>query len=233
MEKTAYDGRLAHRSEVINLCFHGIGSPGRPIETGEEPYWVGVPQFMELLRVIRGHPQVRLTFDDGNASDAVHALPALLEHDLTATFFVVSGRLDQPGSLRTSDVRTLVKSGMTIGSHGMFHRPWRGLGTDALRVELADAAAILAEVVHQPIRAVACPFGAYDRRVLSAIRRHGFTRAYTVDGAAACGDSWLQSRYSVRNTDTPATLDRLIRSPRGSAFDSVVRIGKTFVKRMR
>ena len=234
MNKTTHRRTLARQSDVINLCFHGIGIPGRPIETNEERYWIGVSQFTEFLRVISGYPQVRLTFDDGNASDTTHALPALLEHDLTATFFVVSARLDTPGSVGASDVRTLVNAGMTIGAHGMFHRPWRGLGSDALRVELVDATAILAEVAHQPIRAAACPFGAYDRRVLSAIRRHGYTRVYTVDGAAAARDeSWLQSRYSVRNTDTPATLERVIRSPRGGALESVVRSAKSFVKRMR
>jgi peptidoglycan/xylan/chitin deacetylase (PgdA/CDA1 family) len=231
---TTVDRSISSRhDDVVNLCFHGIGTPGRTLGAGEPPYWVRASQFTELLAVIREHPEVRLTFDDGNMSDVTHALPVLLEHDLTATFFVVSGRLEMPGSLGADDVRTLVHSGMTIGSHGMFHRPWRGLAPDALSVELGDAAGILADVVDQPIRAAACPFGAYDRRVLRSVRRHGFTRVYTVDGPAARGDSWLQSRYSVRNTDTPAALEQIILSPSGGALQSAVRSGKNFVKRIR
>jgi len=35
---------------------------------------------------------VQLSFDDGNRSDVGIALPALLERELSATFFVVAGR---------------------------------------------------------------------------------------------------------------------------------------------
>ena len=85
----------------------------------------------------------------------------------------------------------------------------------------------------QPVRQVACPFGSYDRRVLSAIRHHGFSRVYTVDGGPARSDAWLQSRYTIRADDTPADIERRARSPRGSAFPATVRKGKSFVKRWR
>ena len=51
-------------------------------------------------------------------SDFVYGLPALLDRGLTATFFVVAGRLGEPGFLSENDVRTLVSAGMTIGCHG-------------------------------------------------------------------------------------------------------------------
>ena len=55
------------------------------------------------------------------------ALPALRERGLTATFFVVAGRLGEPGFLDERGVRALADAGMAIGCHGMRHRPWRGL----------------------------------------------------------------------------------------------------------
>ena len=115
------------RDEVLNLCFHGIGTPGRELEPDEDLYWVSVAQFEEFLEVIGKYPSVRITFDDGNASDVAHALPALRRHNLTAAFFIISGRLDQPGSLATAEVRSLVQAGMTVGSHGMRHIPWRSV----------------------------------------------------------------------------------------------------------
>jgi peptidoglycan/xylan/chitin deacetylase (PgdA/CDA1 family) len=122
---------------------------------------------------------------------------------------------------------------MTIGSHGMTHRPWRSLADRELGAELADATKVISSAAGQTIREVACPFGCYDRRVLGAIRRNGFRRVYTVDGAAARRDAWLQSRYTLRSHHTAADLERLIRAPRGSAFGSAVRTSKTLIKRLR
>src|SRR5215469_14150684 len=209
-------------SEVLNLCFHGIGSPGRALEPDEELYWVGEAQFENLLDVIGRYPSVRITFDDSNASDAALALPALRRRRLKATFFIISGRLDHPGSLTSAEVRSLAQEGMTVGSHGMRHLPWRSLDDADLQEELGGAADVIAEAAGQPVHQVACPFGSYDRRVLSAIRHHGFSRVYTVDGGPARSDAWLQSRYTVRADDTPAGIERLARSPHGNALPALM-----------
>jgi peptidoglycan/xylan/chitin deacetylase (PgdA/CDA1 family) len=217
---------------VFNLCFHGIGAPQRTLEVDEEQYWVEVDQFEEMLGMIRRHPFIRITFDDGNASDVTQALPALLRHGLTATFFVVAGRIDTPGALSSNGVRTLVSSGMKIGSHGLAHRPWRSLDTETLNGEI-QAAQMIADVARVPVREAACPFGSYDRRVLTALRRHGFTRVYTVDGGHAKRDSWLQPRYTIRRHDDPASIERLACPPRTAALTSTVRASKTLIKCLR
>ena len=112
---------------VVNLCFHGIGTPARDTEPGEDAYWISTDLYRRVLDVVAEDPHVRISFDDGNASDVEIGLPGLVERGLTATFFVLAGRLDQPGSLAVDDVRALATAGMRIGSHGMDHRPWRGL----------------------------------------------------------------------------------------------------------
>ena len=63
------NGRRGHGDEVLNLCFHGIGTPERALEPDEDLYWVRPEQFDEFLKVIGRYPSVRITFDDGNASD--------------------------------------------------------------------------------------------------------------------------------------------------------------------
>jgi peptidoglycan/xylan/chitin deacetylase (PgdA/CDA1 family) len=219
--------------EILNLCFHGIGTPGRTLEPDEDLYWVGVEQFEELLEVIGKHLSVRITFDDGNASDVAYALPALRRRNLTAAFFVIAGRLDQPGSLTAAEVRSLVEAGMTVGSHGMRHKPWRSIDDEDLDEELTGAAEVIGSASGEPVRHVACPFGSYDRRVLNAIRQRGFTRVYTVDGGPAKRDSWLQPRYTIRAADTSEDIDRRVRSPRGGTLLTAVRKGKSFAKRWR
>lgn len=214
-------------SQPFNLCFHGIGTPQRELEAGEGEFWLDVAQFEEMLAMIRRHPFINITIDDGNVSDFTHALPALRRRGLTATFFIVAERIDSPGALSTEAIRELVSSGMRIGTHGLAHRPWRSLRDHGLEAEMR-AAQIIAEVAGAPVSEAACPFGSYDRRVLGALRRHGFTRVYTVDRGRARRGAWLQPRYTVRKGDTPADLERLAYPARSS------RIGlRTVIKRLR
>jgi peptidoglycan/xylan/chitin deacetylase (PgdA/CDA1 family) len=215
---------------VINLCFHGIGAPGRELEPDEEQFWIEPERFEELLAVAQQLPDVGLSFDDGNASDFSIALPALVERGLAASFFVISGRLGQPGSLAAEQVRALAEAGMEIGSHGLRHRPWRSLGEDAAREELEEARKTIEEAAGHPVEQAACPFGAYDRSALRALKSRGYTRVYTVDRRPSRADAWLQGRYVIRRGDTPDTV-------RGFGDDglprSLVLAAKTTVKRWR
>lgn len=182
---------------LINLTFHGIGSVERELESGEDAVWISRERFTTVLDAVAGRDDIHITFDDGNRSDVIHALPALRERGLTATFFVVAGRLDAPGFLSADDVRALAHEGMTIGSHGMRHRPWRDLDASALDDELVAAKLALEKVVDLPVTTAACPFGAYGRRSLAALRRAGYAHVYTSDRGPTSGDAWLQARTTI------------------------------------
>ena len=176
---------------IINLTFHGIGDPQRRLEPGEEQIWLDPEHFEAILASAVGQSDVRITFDDGNTSDLEYALPALRRCGLTATFFMVAGRLGVPGFLDESGVRELAAAGMDVGSHGMHHRPWRRLDDRALREELVDAKELLEGVIERPVTEAACPFGSYDCRVLRALARGmgtaGPTRAIAEPPGPATG----------------------------------------------
>ena len=191
---------------VINICFHGIGTPQRELEPGEDRYWVGEDLFHSVLDEVRTWPAVRLSFDDGNASDVEIGLPALLQRDLRADFFVIAARLGTPGSLDEAAVKHLHDSGMTVGSHGMWHRPWRGMDAATRHDELVAARDRLAAAAGADVSAAACPLGRYDRELLGHLRRLGYTRVFTSDRRRARSGAWLQPRYSVRGDDTPESL---------------------------
>ena len=198
---------------VNNVCFHGVGTPRRELEPGEDVYWVGTDQFLRILDEVATWPTVRLSFDDGNASDVDIALPALLERGLTAEFFALAGRLDAPGSLRGEGLRTLRRHGMTVGSHGMHHRSWRGLDEAGARVEFVEARDRLSAEVGEPVDVAACPLGRYDRQVITRLRGLGYRRVYTSDRRPARADAWLQPRHSVRRHDTADTLRAAVLDP--------------------
>lgn len=191
---------------MINICFHGIGVPGRQLEPGEDRYWVTADGFRRILDEVASWPAVRLSFDDGNLSDVTHGLPELTDRGLTATFFVLAGRLGTPGSLDGADVRQLRAQGMTIGSHGMHHQPWRALPGGSRDAELVAARRRIGEVAETPVSEAACPLGRYDRRLLADLRRLGYTRVHTSDRRPAAAGSWLQPRFSVHAGDTPDSL---------------------------
>jgi peptidoglycan/xylan/chitin deacetylase (PgdA/CDA1 family) len=184
--------------QLVNLTFHGVGPRARDVGPGEEAVWLTLPRFLSILDVLVERPDVVITFDDGNASDVTYALPALVERGLGATFFIVAGRLDEPGFVGGREVRELATAGMRIGCHGMSHRAWRGLDVATLDEEIGTARHILEETIEAPVTRAACPFGAYDRRVVSQLRRHGYETVYTSDGGTAAPDSWLQPRNTVR-----------------------------------
>jgi peptidoglycan/xylan/chitin deacetylase (PgdA/CDA1 family) len=221
---------MTHRA--INLTFHGIGATERRLNPGEDDVWLDPDRFESVLDSVAGASDVRITFDDGNASDVEHALPALRRRGLTATFFVVAGRLGTPGFLDEGGVQALAAEGMAIGCHGMRHRPWRRLDEHTLREELVDARRLLEGVIERPVTEAACPFGSYDRRVLRSLRRCGYRRVYTSDRGTAQSDHWLQARNTVRPSDEPELVDH-VRSLETPVYNAVRRRVKLAAKRWR
>ena len=201
--------------DVLNICFHGIGTPQRQLEPGEDAYWVDTDRCLRILDEIATWPSVRISFDDANASDVEIGLPTLVERGLQAQFFLLAGRLGQRGSLAVEDVRELVGRGMAIGTHGMSHRPWRGMNRATRETELVEARRRIEDVAGVAVTDAACPMGRYDRHVLSDLRRLGYRRVYTSDERPARPGSWLQARFSVRREDTPESLRAALLSRSG------------------
>jgi peptidoglycan/xylan/chitin deacetylase (PgdA/CDA1 family) len=217
---------------VVNLTFHGIGQVRRDLDPGEGATWVSVQQFEQVLDAVVGRPEVRITFDDGNASDLEIALPRLRERGLTAEFFLLAGRLGEPGRVDTAGVRDLVGAGMAIGSHGWAHRDWRRLDERAAQQEIQDARRVLTAIAGRPVSSVAIPFGSYDRHVLRRLRDAKVGRTYTSDGGRARPAAWLQARNSLHHdVDGPSIHRVLDQAP--SARAMARRVAARAYKRVR
>jgi peptidoglycan/xylan/chitin deacetylase (PgdA/CDA1 family) len=199
---------------ITGICFHGIGEPPAAVEPDTHEFFVSASLFLAVLDEVAAWPRISLTFDDGYASDVEVALPALRERGLIATFFPVAGKLGQPGHLDAAGVRALSAAGMPVGSHGMWHRSWRDLDARAEHEELATARSLIGSAAQAPVRAAACPFGSYDRRALSALRRHGYEQVFTSDRRRARTGAWLQPRYSILRSDTLGSIRENILAPR-------------------
>jgi peptidoglycan/xylan/chitin deacetylase (PgdA/CDA1 family) len=228
---------IPHPSEIallgtmMVLNFHCIGRPRRELADGEDDVCVDRLQFLEILDAVSGRRDVRLTFDDGNSSDVTEALPELERRGLRAQFFVCPARFGTPGFVDVGDIRELRLAGMTLGSHGMDHVPWRRLERSAMNREILQAKQILEDAAQAPIDAAACPFGAYDRRTLKELRAAGFERVYTSDGGRASSTDWLVARNTVRRGDSAESIERLLNGSRESV--SLSKRAKRWVKQWR
>jgi peptidoglycan/xylan/chitin deacetylase (PgdA/CDA1 family) len=216
----------------IILNFHGIGPVSRKMDSGEFECWLEQDRFYAILDIIEGQSNVRLTFDDGNASDFEIALPALLQRGLRATFFVCSGRLDQATFLKRSQIREIQSHGMQIGSHGIAHCSWRHLDQAQLREEIEDSQRSLEAVCGSPVGAAACPFGAYDRHVLNELRQADYRFVYTSDGGSAEEKQWLQARNTITRSMQLVDVQRLILRGVGAGAQLLINFRK-LLKRIR
>jgi peptidoglycan/xylan/chitin deacetylase (PgdA/CDA1 family) len=126
------------------LNFHGLGEPHELVDAPERRYWWDTTSFASLLdqtldRSADANPRISITFDDGNASDVLYALPELAKRRLVASFFICAGRIGKKHYLDESMIKDLLGAGMAIGSHGMNHLNWRNLSSSALDSEICDA----------------------------------------------------------------------------------------------
>ena len=195
-------------------------------------FWVSREHFLSVLDSVVHRDDVTITFDDGNESDLLHALPALRDRGLSGTFFVVAGRLGMPRFLDEHALRKLVAAGMEIGCHGMRHRRWRGLDDNALLEEMVEARTVIEQVVGRSVTNAACPFGSYDRRVLSTLRRSGYKHVYTSDGGTARAGDFLQARNSIGRNDDPDVLERIVDRD-SPGYKGLRRRAKLVLKRCR
>lgn len=85
-----------------------------------------------------------ITFDDGYAGNFRHALPVLVEHRFTATFFVVTSKIGDPAMLTWAELAEMNRQGMSVQSHTANHpllstlteaRTWEELGGSKKTIE--------------------------------------------------------------------------------------------------
>ncbi len=217
------------------LTFHGLGDRIPPDATAaERKVWVPVEWFDAIVGALPNRG-VTLAFDDGNASDAEHALEVLRRRGRTARFFVLAERVGSPGYLSESQLGELHEAGMKIGSHGLRHRDWRRLDEGDLREELVGSRRTLEELLDVEVDEAACPFGSYDRRVLGGLREAGYRKVYNSDGGGARVGAWLSPRNTVHRGQP---LEHWLALAGGGAsgtrgWESSVLAGKRMVKRLR
>jgi len=157
-----------------------------------------------------------LTFDDGHASNATHAMPILRKRGFTATFFVTASWIGQSPYMGWEEIRNLAHAGMEIGTHSLTHRPPASLSPVEIDHELRESRRILEEGLGVPVLTGSAPTGFHNPGIGPAARAAGY-RALCVSRIGMWrpdADSFHIPRVPVK-IDT--SLDLFHRLARGDA----------------
>jgi len=114
-----------------------------------------------------------LTFDDGYSDHYQYVLPVLQEFEMVGTFFVITGRADNPSSahLTWEQIETMAQAGMEIASHTKTHPDLREREYDFLVYQiLGSVESIEAHIERQTI-AFSYPAGRYDVGTLAVLEQ--------------------------------------------------------------
>ncbi|MCE7080671.1 polysaccharide deacetylase family protein [Streptomyces sp. ST2-7A] len=140
---------------------------------------------------------VGLSFDDGYADFAEHALPLLRRHGCTASLYVLPGlfgadnRWDPEGPrkplLDAEGVRACAGAGVEIGSHGLLHRSLPDLDADELRREVRGSREALRATTGSAPAGFCYPYGAVGPREVAAVRAAGYDYACAIDPGPLTG----------------------------------------------
>jgi hypothetical protein len=121
-----------------------------------------------------------ITFDDGHISNLELAAPILQSHGLTALFFITVGWMGmKSGYMGWNELQSLHQAGHAIGAHGWTHTLLTHCNDRELQTELERSRLTLEDKLATSITTMSLPGGRYDRRVLSACERAGYTEIYT------------------------------------------------------
>lgn len=127
-----------------------------------------------------------LTFDDGWMDAVETVAPLLRRRGIKATFYVCPGWLggqhpEVPGPagrlLTTHAVKELRKAGMEVASHSMVHRDLTLLDPDELAADLATSKRGVEDLVEEPCRTFAYPYGLFGPREEAAVAEAGYDLA--------------------------------------------------------
>ena len=155
---------------------------------------------------------VIISVDDGYIDDLRTILPDLERWHMVATFFVITGRTQEPGFLDAAQIRALDRAGMDVGDHTAHHVDLRLLTPPELRSETAGSRTALEAILGHPVYFFAYPFGAFNDAVIGAVHDTGFTMAYTTAGGVTERTTapLTMPRIHVGRTETPSGLLALL-----------------------
>lgn len=119
-----------------------------------------------------------LTFDDGYIDFFYNAFPILSQYNLSATVFIITGKVGTPAYLTWDQIKQIQNSNLiTFQAHTVNHAYLTSLSIDSMDFELRESKKVLQEKLGIPVNFMAYPIGATDSLVIERARQAGYVGA--------------------------------------------------------
>lgn len=218
----------SHDARVPILVYHVIADAGP--HTANPDLWVSPETFARQMNWLAAHgyhvvslrevydywhgaplpaKPVVVSFDDGFKTHYTKAMPILRAHGWGGTLNLALRHLTRENGFLPWMVRRMLAANWELDSHTRTHAYLPGLGAAALRAELRGSRLFLRSTFHVQVDFLCYPFGAYDARVLRAVRAAGYAGATTTE-------------FGRARREEPYGLDR-VRISRGDGVDGLAR----------
>lgn len=225
------------QKEIPVLCYHQVRDWNAGDSKSAKAYIVPVERFRQHMKMLRDSgyhvilpdqllhylsggtslptKPILITFDDGTDSQYMNALPELQKYQFGATFFIMTVTLDRPRYLSRKQVKELSDKGHVIGCHTWDHHNVTGYKADDWNTQLTKPTMLLEQITGKQVKYFAYPFGAWDTRAISELKKHKYLAAFQLTGK--------------KDTLSPLfTIRRLIASGYWSGKELDAAIKKTF-----
>lgn len=161
---------------------------------------------------------ILLTFDDGLTSHADVVRPLLAKYRMTGVLFLYPSIIETKNAyyMRWDRIKEALAGGvLEVGSHTLTHPKLPLESRAEIRRQLVESKRILEGKLGVPIRALAYPFGLYDRRVVEEARGAGYTLAFTIHPGPneRKTDPFLLQRFMVMTEHSLKTLHYYLELP--------------------
>lgn len=171
-----------------------------------------------------------LTFDDGHAGCSLHASPALADRGMSATFFVVTDWVGQPGRVTWDQLREMVASGMSVQSHSHTHPFLSTLSRQAAEEELARSKGLLESHLGVEVSTISLPNGDAPRSWgREEYARLGYrwvaTSRFALNLEATVREAGLVARLTVRRDTTSERLESMLVANAAALWVEGTRLG--------
>jgi peptidoglycan/xylan/chitin deacetylase (PgdA/CDA1 family) len=164
---------------------------------------------------------VALTFDDGYRDFHEWAMPELARHGMTATVYVVAGKLSGSSDwvaggpdaplMSAAEIRAAAAAGHEVGSHTMTHARTNAVPPGELHREVTDSRRVLEELLQESVDGFAYPYGAFNDDAAQAVIEAGYAYACATDDHTR-RDGFAVARIFVGRRDRPLRLEaKLVR----------------------
>ena len=154
-----------------------------------------------------------ITFDDGWRGAFEFALPLLLRHGLTATFYITRDYVGRENFVDRDGIAQAARAGMEIGAHGTTHRLLSELPDQEVQAEFSECKTFLESIIDGPVISASVPGGDCNARFRSCAGQAGFrTLCTSRPGLVRSGGDLLNlNRIAIRESTSLADIQRYCR----------------------